>query len=167
MQKVDYNEYLPEAFESLPDGAFLTVQSDGEKNTMTIGWNLVGVNWSLPMTLVMVRSSRHTHQLLEDTDEYTISFPLGEQMQEELKYCGSRSGRDHDKFEECDLQPLEGRQVETPVIGGCDLYYECEIVYSQHMDPDKITSQAVRDCYPEGDYHTLYFGRILDSYLAE
>lgn len=167
MQSVEYNEYFKEATESLSDGAFLTVKNNDELNTMTIGWATIGIIWGIPVLIVLVRESRHTFQLIEDTDEFTVSFSFDGSMKEELNFCGTKSGRHYDKFDECDLEAVPGQDTETPVIGECDLHYECKIIYKQAMDQDNIMADVVENCYPGQDYHTMYFGEIINCYLED
>ncbi|ADL13398.1 flavin reductase family protein [Acetohalobium arabaticum] len=167
MQEVEYNQYLTEALDAISKGAFLTVKAGGELNTMTIGWANVGYIWGKPFFTVLVRHSRHTFELIEKTDEFTVSIPLESDMREELNFCGTKSGRNYDKFIECSLTALSGQVVETPVIGGCDLHYECKIKFTQVMDEDNLDADYQAEWYPEDDYHTLYFGEIVKSYLTE
>ncbi|SJZ32399.1 flavin reductase family protein [Selenihalanaerobacter shriftii] len=167
MQKVAYDEYIKEATESLTKGAFLTVKSADDLNTMTIGWGSIGYIWGKPILMVMVRKSRYTFQLIEKADEFTVSIPLNEGMEEELKFCGTKSGRDYDKFSECNLNTLAGQKVDTPVISGCNLHYECEIKFKQVMDAAKLDFDYDEEWYPKKDYHTFYFGEIVSCYLTE
>lgn len=164
---IHYNEYTKEFLEQLPKGVFLTVK-DGEKiNTMTIGWGNIGVIWSKPIITVAVRYSRYTYDLINHSDEFTISIPLNGQLKKELGYCGTKSGRDVDKFKECGLSAVKGREVDTPVIGECDLFYECKVVYKQAMEPATLDQIIDEKCYSNHDYHVLYYGEIVSSYIKE
>lgn len=165
MEEVKYNEYLKEATEALESGAFLNVRAEGEVNTMTIGWASIGVVWRVPMFLVLVRESRYTHQLIEKAEDFTVSFPFN-RMQEELKFCGTYSGRNYDKFAECELEVISGKDVDSVMIKGCDLHYECSIKYKQDMEKENIFTDTLIDCYPDYDLHTLYFGEIINCFMS-
>lgn len=167
MQDVKYNDYLKEATKILPSGAFLTVKSGNKVNTMTIGWGTIGFIWGKPIFMVAVRDSRYTFNLIEESDQFTVSIPFDRAMKEELIFCGTKSGRDYDKFKECNLTAVPGMKVDTPVIGGCKLHYECLIRFKQAMDPNKLAPSFDEKWYPENDYHTLYFGEIVASYIDE
>ena len=80
-------------------GAFLMVRD----NPMTIGWAQFGILWGIPVATVYVRRSRYTHELLKDSDCFTISVPEEGVMDKELAFCGSRSGRDVHKAEALSL----------------------------------------------------------------
>lgn len=167
IQRINYNEYSSEALEQLKKGAFLTVKDGNEANTMTIGWGTIGYIWNKPIFMVAVRYSRHTYKLLENAKEFTVSIPLNNNLKKELSYCGTKSGRDVNKFEECNLSILEGQKVSTPIIGECELHYECKVVYQQAMEPSVLDKDIKNRNYPNNDYHVLYFGEILDTYLLK
>lgn len=146
-------------------GAFLTVK-DGERiNTMTIGWGNVGYIWNRPIFTVMVRKSRYTIDFLENANNFTVSIPLNKNMKNALMVCGSKSGRDINKFKECNLTLVKSKKVETPIIGDCELFYECKIVYKQEMNPKLLSEDIVKSSYEKGDYHTLYYGEIVETYI--
>jgi flavin reductase (DIM6/NTAB) family NADH-FMN oxidoreductase RutF len=149
----------------LPKGAFLTVAADGKVNTMTIGWGSVGHCWNKPIVMVMVRYSRYTYELMEKADNFTVSVPLQSDFKKELSIAGSKSGRDMDKFAQLRLKAQDAKKIPSPVIGQCDLFYECRIVYKQPMEPANLDPQIKQACYAQGDYHVLYYGEILASYL--
>ncbi len=158
-------EYAPQLIEGLGSGgAFMTVMNGDEKNTMTIGWGTVGIIWGKPILMVAVRYSRHTYQLVEKSGEFTVSIPAAGKLKGALGFCGSKSGRDYDKFAECKLATAAGREIDTPVIDGCELVFECEVVYQQAMEPACLDEGIKKKYYTGGDYHVLYYGEILASY---
>ena len=167
IKRVNFNEYAPEVLEQLKKGAFLTVKDGDEVNTMTIGWGSVSVVWNKPIFMVAVRYSRHTYNLIENAKEFTVNIPLNNDLKKELAYCGTESGRDVDKFVECNLTLIDGQKISTPVIGECELHYECKVVYQQAMEPATINDEIKNKFYKNNDYHVLYFGEILDTYLLE
>jgi len=167
IRKVNYNEYSKEALEQLKKGAFLTVKDDDIVNTMTIGWGNIGFIWNKPIFMVLVRYSRYTYDLLEKSKEFTVSIPINKDLKKELAYCGTYSGRDVDKIKECNLKLAKGQSLSTPIIENCDLHYECKVVYQQVMEPGMLDGEIKKKSYPNHDYHILYFGEILDSYIIE
>ena len=162
MIETDYMKDVDDIMAKIKKGAFLTVTSGDEINTMTIGWATIGIMWHKPVFMVAVRSSRHTFGIIERADDFTVSIP-SENMKKEIMFCGTKSGRDFNKFEECNLSTVESRQVSTPVIRIPGRHYECRIVYKTAMTPEYLDSK-MEELYPEKDYHTLYFGQILACY---
>ena len=150
---------------TIKQGAFLTVQAGDELNTMTIGWALVGFIWQRPILMVAVRDSRHTFGLMEAAADFTVSLPSGD-LQAALKICGTQSGRDIDKFAACGLQTAAALKTLSPVIAAAGLHYECRTCFKAAMDPARL-DPALEKLYPAKDYHTLYFGEIVECYATE
>ena len=76
----------------------------------------------------------------------------------------SRHNLSPDKFKEWNLQTSKGQKVVTPIIKMPGLHYECKIVFKSAMDPAYLNKDYDKALYPEKDYHTLYFGEIVDCY---
>lgn len=166
IKEIKYNQYAEKAIEVISNGAFLTTAVDGEVNTMTIGWGSIGCVWGKPIFLVMVRPSRHTYQLIQKSNEFTVSVPLND-MKKALALCGTKSGRDLNKLAAAGLGTLPGQKISTPVIAGCGLHYECKIVYKQTMTNKNLSPEIDAVKYSTEGYHTMYFGEILATYLEE
>jgi len=144
-------------------GGFLSVRRGEKVNTMTISWGFIGFIWNKPHFITVVRPQRYTTELIKNSDSFTISVPFGT-MQEELRICGSKSGRDVDKGEIVKFLP--SKQVSSPIVDGCDAYYECSIKYVDKMSEDALP-EAVKAMFYKNDYHDVYIGEILDCYAAE
>lgn len=163
---VNFVENLEKGMEWLhKQGAFLTVKSGDKVNTMTISWGNIGFEWNRPVLTALVRKSRYTYDLIENSDNFTVSVPLNKEMKDALMFCGTKSGREFDKFKECNLSLENGKKVDTPIIGECELHYECKIVYKQPMMPNLLNDEIKEGYYANNDYHTMYFGEIVDCYI--
>ncbi len=158
-----YHEYAPKLIEQLSKGAFLTTTDGDNKNTMTIGWATIGRIWNKPMLVVAVRYSRHTYKLLEKNKYFTVSVPRSDKMKEELKLCGTKSGKNLDKFVEYNLAYQEGKTVDVPVLSDCAYHFECRVAYQQAMEPVALDEELKAKFYQDDDYHVLYYGEILAS----
>ena len=162
MKSVDYMAVAEAAIKKIKRGALLTVRAGYRLNTMTIVWATIGFCWRKPVFMVAVRDSRHTFTIIEDAEDYTVSVPAGN-MKEEIVYCGTKSGRDGDKFAACGLKTVPGQKVASPVIDVPGIHIECRIVFKSAMDPVHLSADYA-SLYPEKDYHTLYFGEIVACY---
>jgi flavin reductase (DIM6/NTAB) family NADH-FMN oxidoreductase RutF len=162
MRDVDFMAAYEGVMKQIKEGAFLTVQAGKALNTMTIGWATLGFAWKKPMMMVMVRNSRHTFSLIEKAADFTVSVPAAD-MKKEIAFCGTKSGRDVDKFKECKLKTAPSRQVVSPIIQVPGIHFECRIVYKNAIDPSRLTREF-DPIYPEKDYHTIYFGEIQACY---
>jgi len=166
-QNIKYNELSKEMFEQLEKGAFLTTKVGEKVNTMTIAWGGISYVWNRKVFIAYVRYTRDTYQMLENGQEFTINVPLTNNLRKELGFCGTKSGRDYDKIKECDLTMIDGRSIETPIIKECDLHYECKVIYKQAMEPGMIPNDVKERFYKGNDFHVIYYGEIIDSYLIK
>jgi flavin reductase (DIM6/NTAB) family NADH-FMN oxidoreductase RutF len=160
--QVGATEYLSETLRSLAHPGLLLVSLDARRrpNAMTIGWGALGVFWGEPIFVVPVRRSRYTYQCIEKTGDFTVNV-LPRKLADLAEFCGTVSGRDHDKLAEAHLTPVAGRHVRSPIIEECVLSYECKVAHANDLVPKALAKELARSCYPKGDYHRFYFGRIL------
>ena len=172
--KKDVNvwDYAGHIMKDIGSGALLTTCADGEVNTMTIGWGLIGVVWGRPVFQVLVRESRHTKKLLEKHGEFTVNVAMDENVKNILAVCGTKSGRDMDKIKELGLTLEAGKTVSVPAIRQLPLTLECKVIYKQDQDPAAIHPECDQKYYAkgtknEGDYHTVYYGEITAAYIVE
>jgi len=167
MKKIKYNELSKEMLNQLEKGAFLTVKNDEKINSMTIGWGTIGYVWNKPIFTVLVRYSRYTHELLMNTNEFTVSVPMKNNLSKALGICGTQSGRDLNKIQAADLTLQESQTIDTPIIKECELHFECKIVHRQSMEPELFDKNLNKKKYPNNDYHVIYYGEILASYTTD
>ena len=103
---------------------------------------------------------------MESAADFTVTVPSGD-MSKETTYCGTKSGRDVDKFKMCNLEITGGRRVASPIIKVPGRHYECKIIYKSAMDAAHLDKDYAASLYPQKDYHTLYFGEILACYETD
>lgn len=164
---VPYDQYLKEVTHHLTSGGiFLTTKAE-KVNSMIIGWGGLTYYWNKPIFLVPVRTSRYTHQALDSTGYFTVSIPMGRDLKKAISFCGTKSGRDYDKLKECGLTAISGQSVPVPIIGECNLHYECQVVYKQTMDPRHLSSKINEKSYVDSDYHTMFYGEIVTCYTTD
>ncbi|NLB87990.1 MAG: flavin reductase family protein [Syntrophomonadaceae bacterium] len=163
-----YTILASEMLQQLPKGAFLTVKDDKDRiNTMTIGWGSIGYMWQKPIIMVAVRYSRYTYDLIENAPDFTVSFPYTNEMKKELAVAGTKSGRDIDKFKELSLTLQDSLETQSPAIAGCNLIFECKMIFKQPMEAKFLDEEIKRKHYSNNDYHVLYFGEIVACYSNE
>jgi flavin reductase (DIM6/NTAB) family NADH-FMN oxidoreductase RutF len=134
------------AYRFLTPGCTVLVTSAWEKKVdiLTVSWQ-TPVSKDPPLLAVSVAKGHYSHGLIQKGGAFVINVPT-EDILAEVMYCGTRSGRDVDKFSETKLTPEPGERVEIPHIQECVAYVECKTV------------QAV----DAGD-HTLFIGEVLKS----
>lgn len=171
-QDINVWEYAQNITENIGKGVLLTTCVDGKPNTMTIGWGTLGVQWGKPIFIAFVRQSRYTKQLLDKNGEFTVNVPMGELDKNILAVCGTKSGRDMDKFAQLGLTAVAGKTVSAPAIKQLPLTLECKVIYKQDQVLDAICPDAQNKYYAQGtanenDYHTAYYGEITAAYIVE
>jgi flavin reductase (DIM6/NTAB) family NADH-FMN oxidoreductase RutF len=132
----------------------------GRANAMTIGWGTIGSIWGIPMWTILVRPSRYTYRCIEHSGCFTVNVPSSG-MEKACAICGSKSGRDMDKFKECGLTAQKALTVLAPTIDQCPIVYECQVVHSNDVLPTKLSDEIHPGAYISGDFHRIYFGKIL------
>jgi flavin reductase (DIM6/NTAB) family NADH-FMN oxidoreductase RutF len=165
---IEYTDYLGEMLEMLHGPGLLLVSVDpsGKPNTMTIGWGTIGIIWGKPIYCVLVRPSRFTYGLMEATRDFTVNVPYPG-MSDIVAHCGTVSGRDEDKFVEKALTASPGRKVKSPIIEECGIHYECEVVHKNEVGAEELVQGICERAYPNGDFHTVYFGEIVAVYADD
>jgi len=166
-RRIEYTKHFEAVMTALTGRGLLLGSYDaaGKPNIMTIGWGSLGSIWGEPMWTVLVRPSRHTHACIEHSACFTVNVPTAA-MGMACAVCGSRSGRNMDKFAECELTAEKGAAVLAPRVAECPIVYECQVVHSNDVLPKKLADEIIRGAYMDGDYHTVYFGKILGAYAA-
>ena len=159
---VDYTTCIEETLQAFKETRVLLVAQgkQGPPNAMAIGWGQIGVIWRKPIFTVVVRPSRYTYNLIEETKEFTVGI-VPPRLKEVVQYCGQVSGREHDKFQEKGLIAIPAAHIKTPLIKECVIQYECKIVYTHDLMASGLAAPIIADCYPKGDFHRVYVGEIL------
>ena len=172
-RNVNAFDYAGQICKAMQKGILLTTKAGERVNTMTIGWGHIGIEWSRPIFVAYVRESRHTKSMLDETGEFTVNIPMGEIDPKILGYCGTKSGRDTDKIRDLGLTPEAGETVSSPGFKELPLTLECKVIFKQDQDesilPEEIYSRyyPATEANPCGDYHTAYYGQILNAYIVE
>ncbi len=137
-----------------PAALISCVSRDGSPNIITLG-EVFNVSLRRPPIVgLAIRKATFSHGLISDTGEFVVNLP-GRRLLRETDFCGSRSGRDTDKFAETGLTAIPADRVRPPLIGECPVNIECRLLSVQEM----------------GD-HDLFLGEVLlvhadDSVLDE
>src|SRR3990170_642240 len=151
---VDYRDHLAETIKAFNESRVLLVSQgkEGFPNVMAIGWGTIGIVWRKPAFCVLVRPSRYTYKLIEETGEFTVNI-VPPQLKEVVQYCGTVSGRDYDKFKEKQLTAIPSKKVKTPIIKECILHFECRVVNKNDLIPSELEKSIIDTLYPKGDFH--------------
>lgn len=130
-----------------------------EYNLITIAWTGT-VNSNPPMCYISVRKERHSYDIIKRTGDFVINLTT-EDLVRQTDWCGVRSGRDYQKFDEMKLTPAPSAKVGAPIISESPLNIECvvkDIIPLGSHDmflADVVNIQASQDFFDEKDAFRL------------
>lgn len=130
--------------------ALVTCGTVEKPNVLTIAWTGI-INSSPAMTYISVRPERWSHHLIEESGEFVINVTTSDLVRA-ADFCGVRSGRDTDKFEEMKLTALPASKVSAPVLAQSPISLECKVTEvkrlgSHDMFIAEIVAIQVEDKY--------------------
>lgn len=169
IQTVDYTHDAEKNLKMLAEASFLTTL-DGEKvNTMMLAWAAIGNLWRLPVMIVAVKKGRFTGSLIEKNREFTVTVPDVLPSQRVQDICGLPYRKEHNKLMEAGLTALRGRKVKTPVIAVPGTQYECRVAFQGRTEQGRSDPALDELWYKKNpdDYHTIFFGEIVDCYTTK
>lgn len=148
--------------------ALLTAGTPEKHNAMTIGWGTLGTIWGPPkkgkqIVTVFVRENRKTHEILKDSDHFTVCF-FPEENRRDLGKMGSISGNeDPDKLSKTSLTVKSlGDAVGFKQAA---LTFVCKKIYSHRFDIDSVPGEIASTMYADGNpVHYMYMGEIEDVF---
>ncbi len=139
--------------------ALLTAGNEKNFNTMTISWGGLGTIWNKPMATVYVRTSRYTHDYMDNNEFFTVSF-FPEEYREILVTLGSRSGRDMDKMKDSGLTAKKAgasisfEEAETTLV--------CKKLVRQRLEVENIPEDIADSLYKGEAPHDMYIGEVVE-----
>ena len=141
-------------------GALLSATNEqGEINTMTVSWGTAGVLWNKEVVTVFVRPGRYTYEFCERGETLTLSF-FGEERRDTLTYCGTKTGRDVDKFAVCDLKyKLENGAC---IFDDARTTIVLKKLYAEDLKNECFFDKSPLVNYKNGDFHRAYTCEIIE-----
>lgn len=101
-------------------------------NITTVAWTGV-INSEPPLVYVSIRKTRYSYNLIKSTGEFVINIP-NEELVKQVDFCGTKSGRDIDKFELTGLEKEKAQIVNVPLIKECPINIECKLKEIKELD---------------------------------
>lgn len=94
-------------------------------NVFTVAWTGI-INSEPAMTYISVRPSRYSYDLIKQSGEFVINLTTAG-MLKAADFCGVKSGRDTDKFDQTGLTPAPCGKVRAPMIAESPVSLECRV----------------------------------------
>lgn len=109
----------------LPAAMVSCGDSPANYNIITISW-IGTICTQPPMCYISVRPERHSYHLIKQTGEFVINL-TNEELAKAADWCGVRSGKDYNKFEEMNLTPQKSDVINAPLIVESPLCISCRV----------------------------------------
>ena len=140
----------PPGHEKYPEQVVMIVSRHGSSrpNAMTAGWTM-RVSDDPPMMAAFIGRSRHSHGLIAPSREFVCAYP-GADMEHEMLYCGTRSGRDVDKFKALGLETQAASKVRAFLLAKALANLECRVVAERRYRR-----------------HTIFVARIVAAHVSQ
>lgn len=140
--------------------------SPEEYNILTVAWTGT-LCTNPPLCYISVRPERHSYDILRRNMEFVINLTT-EELAFATDWCGVRSGKDYNKFEEMRLTPGKAEVVAAPIIEESPVCIECRVkeivpLGSHDMFVAEVVNVQADDRYlnPETGKFELDLARLL------
>ena len=139
--------------------ALLTAGDKDNFNTMTVSWGGLGTLWGKSVATVYVRTSRYTHEYMDNNEYFTVSF-YPEEYKKTLGVLGSKSGRDMDKMHDSGLTAKEVSNSMT--FEEAEVTFVCKKLFKQCLEKENMNPDLAKQFYDGDALHDMYIGEIVD-----
>ncbi len=159
-------------------------RKDEKPNIITLAW--VGVVCSEPpMVGISIRKNRFSYGIIKESKEFVINVPT-RKLLKATDFCGTKSGKNVDKFSETNLTPIKAEKVKVPLIKECPVNLECVVrqilelgshdlflgeIVATHVDSEFLDSSGKMDvskmelfCYCPKAHDYRAVGEALGKY---
>ena len=166
MERIEVSELNDNVFTTIGKEWMLVAAGNSDKfNMMTASWGCLGWLWNKPVAIVYIRPERYTHEFIEANDTLSLVF-LGNSKEARKAYafCGSKSGRDHDKAVEAHLSPVDAGNGSV-TFEEARLTLVCRKLYKTQIRKEEMIDKSIEQWYGEkGGLHDVYVVEIIDAY---
>lgn len=135
----------------LPAVMVSTADQKGESNIITVAWT--GTICSDPaMLYISVRPERYSYHMIRESGEFVVNLTT-EELLRATDYCGVRSGRQVDKWNEMKLTRGKADTLtHAPIIRESPVNIECQVkevmeLGSHHMFIANVSAVQVSEAY--------------------
>lgn len=109
-----------------PNPAVLVTCKHGEEESIiTISWGGTAAS-DPPQVFISIQPKRFSHHIIKESGEFVINFPTIDQLGA-VKLCGTKSGRQLDKWQSCSFTKEVASKVNVPMIAECPANMECTV----------------------------------------
>lgn len=125
MKEIDKHQAF-ELASPYPYTLAVTLDKRDRPNIIGLSWWMF-TSWKPLMIAISISHQRYTHECLEHNKEFVLCFPSEDQAKDAW-VCGTKSGKDVDKFQKTGFKPVKSKSVKPPMIEGSTAAYECRVI---------------------------------------
>jgi flavin reductase (DIM6/NTAB) family NADH-FMN oxidoreductase RutF len=122
--------------------------TDGRPDFAAVAWAGVAAG-SPPAVAIGLQHHRHSLKGILQNRTFSVNIPSVDLVRE-TDYCGLVSGSKTDKVKDCGFEVFYGDLKTAPLIAGCPINLECEVLHILHLGS-----------------HALVVGRVVETYISE
>lgn len=94
-------------------------------NIITLAWAGT-INSDPAMVSISVRKERYSYSILKESKEFVINL-VNKELIYATDFCGVRSGKEYDKFQEMNLTAIPSKTIAAPGIKESPVNIECKV----------------------------------------
>jgi len=129
-------------------GLVITCDSQGKPNIAAFSF-LMPISFEPKYVAFAVSPRRKTYENLREVEEFVLAIPPSE-MIEKVWACGTKSGRETDKFVLLGLETVRAKTVKPPLLRSMPVQLECRM-----------------ELFKEFGDHWLVVGRVLKEHVEK
>jgi flavin reductase (DIM6/NTAB) family NADH-FMN oxidoreductase RutF len=96
-----------------------------KESIITLAWGGT-LSSNPPYVGASIRKERFTYDLILQSKEFVVNIPSAEQKVS-VEFCGTKSGRDYNKWQECNFTKGKSVKIDSPFIVECPVSMECKL----------------------------------------
>ena len=96
-----------------------------KSNIITVAWTGI-LNTNPAMCYISVRPERYSHDIIKESGEFAINLTT-QKLAYITDWCGVKSGKDVDKFQEMHLTKEKANFIKAPLIKESPVSIECKV----------------------------------------
>ena len=142
-----YERAIPRKY---PEQVAIAIAKDaqGKPNPITLGWTMI-TSGQPQMMAISIGLTRYSLGAIRQAGEFVISFPSSA-MESEVRFFGSKSGRDVDKLAACGTKTQPATKIGGVLLSDACANFECRL-----------------EAELETGDHVLFVGRVARSHVSD
>ncbi len=153
MQRTDIAEAIKLSKHPAKIALAVCATPDGKCNAITLEW-FMRTSISPPVFAISIGHTRYSYECLQKTKHFNLVM-ASRKMRDFAILCGSKSGRDIDKFEQCEHSVFPGRLAKLPIIREAVCNFECEIITQVRTGDHTIFAGEVKHAWIDPEQEIL------------